>query len=329
MIITRKINLDFARSALPQPIRAVQGDSYTRAVEVTLYENGVPWPVPAGASVLVRYRKPDNTGGLYDTLPNGDAACTVTSNVILAILAPQMMAVAGAVKAQLEIILGSEVLATFGFVVLVEADPSSGAALSEDYFNWNQWAEQALENVTQRAEDAADEAAQFAEAADQSRVLAAEYADAVNKDAQAAEDAAAAAKLSEQSAAKDAQSAADASAAAQSDAQLAQESKIASGQSADEAKQAAAEALASAQNAEQAVEDALTKAKESGEFDGPTGATPNITVGMVDTLPAGSDAAATITGTAENPVLNLAIPKGADGAGISDDEVDALAKMVE
>ena len=45
------------------------------------------------------------------------------------------------------------------------------------------------------------------------------------------------------------------------------------------------------------------------------GSTPNLTIGTVETLPSGSDATATITGDKENPVLNLGIPKGADGQG--------------
>ena len=43
------------------------------------------------------------------------------------------------------------------------------------------------------------------------------------------------------------------------------------------------------------------------------GSTPNLTIGTVETLPSGSEATATITGDKENPVLNLGIPKGADG----------------
>ena len=46
---------------------------------------------------------------------------------------------------------------------------------------------------------------------------------------------------------------------------------------------------------------------------GPTGATPNLTIGTVETGAAGSTAEATITGTPENPVLNLRIPQGAPG----------------
>lgn len=77
------------------------------------------------------------------------------------------------------------------------------------------------------------------------------------------------------------------------------------------------------------VED-LRGALDRGEFVGPKGdtgeagpqgpagvdgITPAFSIGTVTTLDAGSNAFATITGSKENPVLNLGIPKGADGAG--------------
>ena len=49
-------------------------------------------------------------------------------------------------------------------------------------------------------------------------------------------------------------------------------------------------------------------------LDGEDGHTPGFTIGQVTTLSAGSMATATITGTKENPVLNLGIPKGYDGS---------------
>lgn len=52
---------------------------------------------------------------------------------------------------------------------------------------------------------------------------------------------------------------------------------------------------------------------------GADGVTPNLTIGTVETLNAGTSATATITGDKENPVLNLGIPKGADGQGGSGD----------
>lgn len=47
---------------------------------------------------------------------------------------------------------------------------------------------------------------------------------------------------------------------------------------------------------------------------GDTGATPEITIGTVTTGAPGTDASATITGTPEDPVLNLQIPRGNPGA---------------
>ena len=51
----------------------------------------------------------------------------------------------------------------------------------------------------------------------------------------------------------------------------------------------------------------------TGSLQGETGATPDISIGTVTTLPAGSSATAQMTGTPEAPILNLGIPKGADG----------------
>lgn len=45
------------------------------------------------------------------------------------------------------------------------------------------------------------------------------------------------------------------------------------------------------------------------------GVSPELQIGTVTTLPAGSQATATLTGTQANPILNLGIPKGVDGDG--------------
>ena len=54
-------------------------------------------------------------------------------------------------------------------------------------------------------------------------------------------------------------------------------------------------------------------AKSFDVEDGATGATPNLTIGTVETLEPTESATATITGTPENPVLNLGIPQGEQG----------------
>ena len=81
---------------------------------------------------------------------------------------------------------------------------------------------------------------------------------------------------------------------------------------------AATTAAAAANDAAAAANDAATTAKSAAEkikdASGADGVTPSLSIGTVETLAAGSDATASITGTDEKPVLNLGIPKGADGS---------------
>ena len=50
-------------------------------------------------------------------------------------------------------------------------------------------------------------------------------------------------------------------------------------------------------------------------YNGADGATPEFSIGTVETLEAESEATASITGTPEKPVLNLGIPRGPAGEG--------------
>ena len=58
---------------------------------------------------------------------------------------------------------------------------------------------------------------------------------------------------------------------------------------------------------------------------GETGATPNIQIGTVQTLEPGQQATASMSGTAENPLLNLGIPKGEKGDPGEDAESSSSA----
>ena len=76
---------------------------------------------------------------------------------------------------------------------------------------------------------------------------------------------------------------------------------------------------------------------ELKRLEGPSGAKgetgknavdPNFTIGTVTTLPSGSDATVTLTGTYPNLVLNFGIPRGADGSGGGTEEpVDTTPYM--
>lgn len=99
MTITVELNIDLRNQGFPQRIRATQADANTRIVEVSLYDGGVAWPVPDGVAAAVGYRKPDGTAGLYDKLPDGSEALTISENTVTAILAPQVLTAPGIVSA--------------------------------------------------------------------------------------------------------------------------------------------------------------------------------------------------------------------------------------
>ena len=99
MLITHKLSLDLQWKKFPSQFDAMQADAHTRAVEVTLYNGGAAWKPSASVSVAVAFHKPDGTNGLYDTLPDGTAAVTITGNVITAVLAPEVLTAPGTVTA--------------------------------------------------------------------------------------------------------------------------------------------------------------------------------------------------------------------------------------
>ena len=62
--------------------------------------------------------------------------------------------------------------------------------------------------------------------------------------------------------------------------------------------------------------------------DGANAVNPNFSIGTVTTLPSGSDATVTLTGTYPNLVLNFGIPRGADGSsGGTEEPVDTTPYM--
>lgn len=139
MEIVKRISLDFNEKSSAPVVDVVQGDS-ARCLELVLTRENAPWAMPANAAVLVRYVKPDGTGGVYDTLPNGEKAWSVHENVVRVALTEQLCAVSGAVLMQLVIMAGEKQLSTFP-VVLRVCSEVAGVGDSQDYINLTTWLE--------------------------------------------------------------------------------------------------------------------------------------------------------------------------------------------
>lgn len=140
MNIKHSIGLNLSADAIPGRLHMVQGDSNSRTIVATLWDGAQLYSIPTGAAVMVRFRKPDGTGGLYDASESGQKV-SYAGSVVTAPVATQMLAVAGDVFAEIDIFGGgagaaAERLATFRFVVEVAPCVLPDAEIiSSDYYN--------------------------------------------------------------------------------------------------------------------------------------------------------------------------------------------------
>ena len=134
MIISHKLDLDFANRSVEPRITVSQDDKLSRKLVLALKANGVPVSLPEGCQVLVRYRKPDGTAGSYDTLPDGTAAWVWDGDTLTVALAEQVCTVPGTVKLVITVVSGAMELNSFSITLEVLPIPKQ-IAPSKDYIN--------------------------------------------------------------------------------------------------------------------------------------------------------------------------------------------------
>lgn len=156
MNIKRTLTLDLGSERSIRVIPVCHEDSYTRILEISFTNQGIPWPIPDNAAVLIRYRKPDGTEGTYDTLPDGTAAWRIADNKLTVILAPQVCSVPGSVTMFLTLIQGVRQLSTFPICLQV-SNPLPGGEESQDYTNLSLWMEQWMQSHNLTSDQIADE----------------------------------------------------------------------------------------------------------------------------------------------------------------------------
>lgn len=136
MLIKSKLEIDLQQPGFKKVAYAVQNDSNTRALEISLFLNEVAWEIPSGTTAAISFRKMDLTSGLYDTLPDGSTkAVTFSGNTLTAILAPQVLTCAGKVDVSIALYDSDlDRLGVFPVLLYVSADPSAGKSLSNNYY---------------------------------------------------------------------------------------------------------------------------------------------------------------------------------------------------
>lgn len=136
MEIMHELMLDLQQTGTRQVMYAKRGDSLTRTAKIRLYDGGTEFSVPSGTILQIAYAKSDGKGGLYDTMPDNNQACTASGNVVTAKLHPQMFTVAGLVACELRLLTGNgEQLSTFLWYIAVQTSATDGIE-SEDYYNF-------------------------------------------------------------------------------------------------------------------------------------------------------------------------------------------------
>ena len=266
MNIKHSCGLNLSADSIPPRLHMVQGDANSRTIVATLWDGSQPYSIPAEAIIMVRFRKPDGTGGLYDTTESGSQV-TVSGNTVAAPVATQMLTVAGVVQAQVDIYgtatgKAAEKLATFRFAV--EVAPSvypDAEIISNDYFNI------IAADIGKAVEAAAR--AEAAQAAASAAQQGAESARAAAVNAKTAAESAKTAAVAAQNKSEAAQTAAGQSAAAAQTARKGAETARSGAQAAqaaaESAKAAAQAAQSGAKSARAGAETAKGAAEDSAE----------------------------------------------------------------
>lgn len=135
MSVNQAVSLNLSTDIVPPVLKMVQNDSNSRYIVASLWDGASAYDV-GSASVMLRFAKPDGTGGMYDADEAGNAV-SVDGNVVTIPVATQVLTVAGDVFAQVDIYGSSNSkLASFAFKIDVAASVYPDAQLiSSDYYN--------------------------------------------------------------------------------------------------------------------------------------------------------------------------------------------------
>ena len=141
MNVNHALSLNVSSASVPPTLHMKQLDSNSRSIVAALFSGASPFNIPSGSSVMVRFGKPDGTGGLYDTTESGSPV-VFSGNTVTAPVAEQMLSVPGVVVAQIELYSAATAeypayrMASFCFFVDVEKSAyPDDTIISSDYYN--------------------------------------------------------------------------------------------------------------------------------------------------------------------------------------------------
>lgn len=164
------LKMDFQSQSAPPVVPVMQFDAQSRFIGITLYNGGVPYEAPEGASYTVQYRGPGaNNMGWYDTitLSSGTRKAVIvdsaSKNVVTLELAEQALRVNGNVFVNLCVVTNTGyMLKTFPIICRVTGAAFHDTVAVKSFFyvtgiTSEQWLAYvtACQDAQKRAEDAA------------------------------------------------------------------------------------------------------------------------------------------------------------------------------
>lgn len=141
MIIEHTITIDLTNPGTTPRIQVKQGDYSSRRVTLQLYAGTAAWPVPEDAVAMIRYHVHDLDGGedavgIYDTLPDGTTAWSISENTVSFIPVEDMTARHSIVAADVVLLQETSILSTFNIEFYVNRAPvAETEANVQNYYN--------------------------------------------------------------------------------------------------------------------------------------------------------------------------------------------------
>lgn len=131
----QQISMDFSVHGIPPRVYGKQDDSGSRFVAISLYNSGAAIALESDALFAMRYKTAQGAYGLYDTLPDGTSAFSLSGNTVTVQLVDQIFSAPGRVECELRIIDSTSGISTWTFYVEVEGSNVGDTLIPSDYIN--------------------------------------------------------------------------------------------------------------------------------------------------------------------------------------------------
>lgn len=137
MPVTHEINLNLSKYILPATVHMMQGDADSRTVIATIWDGPVKYIPAEGVKPMVRFGKPDGTGGLYNKTET-DEKVILSGSKVTAPIARQVLTVPGIVKMQIELYEGDTKISAFPFQIhVIPSSKDDAEEISKDYADFS------------------------------------------------------------------------------------------------------------------------------------------------------------------------------------------------